>query len=225
MQALNEATDLVMLAIGGNDTGFSEVFSACRFESPERCAEVAARVSPRVDALTGSLVRLYQEVLRRAPNALVIVVLYADSLPSAGTPGLDACESLRAPGDELSDADLLVIEEWGKRSVPAWRRRSPRWPIRACRWPTLPTRSQGTASVRTSRGSGGEMAPFHFTRTRLVTPHLRCVSRSCSTSWPLRGDPRGAVAPRATSRAASAALHYPSAWAGSSAVEQVTLNH
>ena len=113
VQALNQETDLVMLAIGGNDTGFSEVFSACRFESSERCAAVAARVSPRVDALTGSLVRLYQEVLRRAPNALLIVVLYADSLPSAGTPGLDGCESLRTPGDELSDADLLVIEEWG----------------------------------------------------------------------------------------------------------------
>jgi lysophospholipase L1-like esterase len=114
VQALSDTTDLVMLAIGGNDTGFSEVFSACRFESPEHCGEVAARVAPRADALTGSLVRLYQEVLRRAPNALVIVVLYADSLPSAGAPGLDACESLRAPGDDLSDADLLVIAEWGR---------------------------------------------------------------------------------------------------------------
>ena len=114
VQALNDTTDVVMLAIGGNDTGFSEVFSVCRFDLEERCAEIAARVSPRVDALTGNLVRLYQEVLRKAPNALVIVVLYADSLPSAGTPGLDGCESLRAPGDELSDADLLVIQEWGE---------------------------------------------------------------------------------------------------------------
>jgi lysophospholipase L1-like esterase len=114
VQALSEATDLVMLAIGGNDTGFSEVFSACRFDAPERCAEVAARVAPRADALTGSLVGLYQEVLRKAPNALVLVVLYADSLPAAGTPGLDECVALRAPGDELSDADLLVIAEWGR---------------------------------------------------------------------------------------------------------------
>ena len=44
----------------------------------------------------------------------MIVVLYADSLPSAGDAGLDACESLRAPGDDLSDADLLVIAEWGR---------------------------------------------------------------------------------------------------------------
>ncbi|MFM7782347.1 MAG: GDSL-type esterase/lipase family protein, partial [Candidatus Limnocylindrus sp.] len=114
IQALDAESDLVMLSIGGNDTGFSEVFAACRFESEARCAQVAARMSPRVDALTGSLVRLYEEVLRTAPNALVLVVLYADSLPNPGTPGLDACESLRGPGDELSDADLFVIEEWGR---------------------------------------------------------------------------------------------------------------
>lgn len=113
VHALSGGTDLVMLAVGGNDTGFSDVFSACRFDPPERCAEVAARVAPRVDALAGGLVRLYQEVLRRAPNALVLVVLYADSLPAAGTPGLDECVALRVPGDELSDADLRVIEAWG----------------------------------------------------------------------------------------------------------------
>lgn len=114
MQALNRDTDLVMLSIGGNDTGFSEVFSACRFESPERCSESAARLAPRVEALTGNLVRLYEEAMRRAPRALVVVVLYAESLPAAGTPGLDECASLRAPGDHLSDADLSVIAEWGR---------------------------------------------------------------------------------------------------------------
>lgn len=117
IQALSDATDLVMLGIGGNDTGFSEVFSACRFEAPVRCREVADQMAPRTAALSGTLVRLYREVLRRAPNALVIVVLYADSLPLAGEPGLDACPALRAPGDEISDADLLILDEWGGRSA------------------------------------------------------------------------------------------------------------
>jgi hypothetical protein len=114
IQALTNTTDLVMLGIGGNDTGFSEVFSACRYEAPVRCREVADQMAPRTAALGGSLVRLYREVLHRAPNALVIVVLYADSLPLAGEPGLDACAALRAPGDDLSDADLLVLAEWGR---------------------------------------------------------------------------------------------------------------
>ena len=114
IQALSAETDLVMLGIGGNDTGFSEVFSACRFEAPVRCREVADQMAPRTAALSGTLVRLYREVLRRAPNALVIVVLYADSLPLAGEPGLDACAALRAPGDEISDADLLILDEWGR---------------------------------------------------------------------------------------------------------------
>lgn len=114
IQALGAETDLVMLGIGGNDTGFSEVFAACRFEEPARCGEVAAQMAPRTAALSGSLVRLYREVLHRAPNALVIVVNYADSLPLAGEPGLDRCISLRVPGDEISDADLLVLDEWGQ---------------------------------------------------------------------------------------------------------------
>lgn len=112
-QALNETTDLVMLGIGGNDTGFSELFSACRFEPSDRCRAVADRLAPRIDGLGGSLVRLYREVLGAAPNALVVVVLYADSLPSAGDVGLDGCSALRAAGDELSDADLLILDEWG----------------------------------------------------------------------------------------------------------------
>jgi hypothetical protein len=114
IQALSGWTNIVMLGIGGNDTGFSEVFSACRFEAPERCQQVADQMAPRTAALGGSLVRLYREVLQRAPNALVIIVLYADSLPLAGEPGLDSCAALRAPGDDLSDADLRILATWGR---------------------------------------------------------------------------------------------------------------
>jgi lysophospholipase L1-like esterase len=113
VQALSEETDIVMLGIGGNDAGFSEVFAACRTEDASACVTAGERMKPQAAALSGSLVRLYRTVLAKAPNAVVIVVMYADSLPAAGTPGLDACSALRAPGDSISDADLAVLAEWG----------------------------------------------------------------------------------------------------------------
>ena len=112
-QALDATTDLVMVGIGGNDAGFSAVFDACRHRDEATCAAVAAAQAPQSAALSATLVRLYRTILERAPNALVLVVLYADSLPSAGTPGLDACSAIRGPGDTLSDADLAVLAAWG----------------------------------------------------------------------------------------------------------------
>ena len=113
VQALSAETDIVMLGIGGNDAGFSEVFAACRTEDAAACVAAGERMKPQAAALSGTLVRLYRTVLAKAPNAVVIVVMYADSLPAAGTPGLDACSGLRAPGDSISDADLAVLAEWG----------------------------------------------------------------------------------------------------------------
>lgn len=113
IQALGDQTDIVMLGIGGNDAGFSEVFAACRFEDDAACAAAGERMAPRAAALSGTLVRLYRSVLAQAPRAVVIVVLYADSLPAAGSPGLDACPALRVPGDSISDADLAVLDRWG----------------------------------------------------------------------------------------------------------------
>jgi lysophospholipase L1-like esterase len=113
VQALSADTDIVMLGIGGNDAGFSEVFAACRTEVAADCVAAGARMKPQAAALSGTLVSLYRTVLERAPNAVVIVVMYADSLPVAGTPGLDACTALRAPGDSISDEDLVVLNEWG----------------------------------------------------------------------------------------------------------------
>ena len=101
------------VGIGGNDAGFSEVFAACRTEDAAACVAAGERMKPQAAALSGTLVRLYRTVLAKAPNAVVIVVMYADSLPSVGSPGLDTCSALRAPGDSISDADLAVLAEWG----------------------------------------------------------------------------------------------------------------
>ena len=51
LQALSIATNLVMLGIGGNDAGFSEVFSACRQSDPALCSDAAQRLAPRSEAV------------------------------------------------------------------------------------------------------------------------------------------------------------------------------
>ena len=119
VQALSAETDIVMLGIGGNDAGFSEVFAACRFEDDAACAAAGERMAPRAAALSGTLVRLYRSVLAQAPLAVVIVVLYADSLPAAGSPGLDACPALRVTGDSISDADLAKLDDLLAQMVAA----------------------------------------------------------------------------------------------------------
>ena len=65
VQALSAETDIVMLGIGGNDAGFSEVFAACRTEDVAACVAAGERMKPQAAALSGTLVRLYREVLRR----------------------------------------------------------------------------------------------------------------------------------------------------------------
>jgi len=113
VQALSAETNLVMVGIGGNDAGFSEVFNACRSADVAPCAAAAAAFAPQSAALSATLVRLYRTILERAPNAFVLVVLYADSLPNPGAPGLDLCAAIRAPGDSLSDSDLSILADWG----------------------------------------------------------------------------------------------------------------
>jgi hypothetical protein len=54
VQALSAETDIVMLGIGGNDAGFSEVFAACRTEDAAACVAAGERMKPQAAALSGT---------------------------------------------------------------------------------------------------------------------------------------------------------------------------
>ena len=165
VQALSEETDIVMLGIGGNDAGFSEVFAACRTEDAAACVTAGERMKPQAAALSGSLVRLYRTVLAKAPNAVVIVVMYADSLPAAPP------DSTHAPPSALrATASLMPTSRCLPSGAPilptASVAPSPPSTTRDCALPTLPMPSSATASATPSRTSGGGTARSRFTRMR-----------------------------------------------------------
>jgi lysophospholipase L1-like esterase len=78
LEALTPSTALVTLTVGGNDAGFSKVIVRCalpmwaaRCSPPVRKAQTFIRTT-----LPGRLDRLYAEIRRRAPAALVVVAGY-----------------------------------------------------------------------------------------------------------------------------------------------------
>ena len=85
---LNSSTALVTFSIGGNDAGFSTLFSKCVTAAPfTNCSsdkEVSEQVDGAIDALTGKTTRagitsydtLMADIAARAPGATVVAVGY-----------------------------------------------------------------------------------------------------------------------------------------------------
>ncbi|MEQ6903113.1 SGNH/GDSL hydrolase family protein [Nocardioides sp. YIM 152588] len=77
LDALDADTDLVLLSIGGNDTGWGQAVGACVLGDDAQCAGASAVVLGRITgALPGLLDRLYAQVAAAAPNARVLVTGY-----------------------------------------------------------------------------------------------------------------------------------------------------
>lgn len=85
---LNSSTGLVTFSIGGNDAGFSTIFSKCVTAAPfSNCSgnqEVSGQVNGAIDALAGKTTRagitsydtLMADIGNRAPGATVVAVGY-----------------------------------------------------------------------------------------------------------------------------------------------------
>jgi len=77
LSALSEATALVTVSVGGNDSGFAAAMLACKYGTAFWCRSVLERgrefVEKRLPARLGSL---YSEIRSRAPRAEVVVVGY-----------------------------------------------------------------------------------------------------------------------------------------------------
>lgn len=107
VSALSAATDLVTIAIGGNDIGFADVITTCQLGGDSTCEAAVnqARTEART-ILPGRLDQTYATIRSRAPNARVIVLGYP-RLFEYGTcnfPGMSQYERqlLNAGADELS---------------------------------------------------------------------------------------------------------------------------
>ncbi|GAB2761625.1 SGNH family lipase [Salinifilum aidingensis] len=117
LSALDEATTLVTVSVGGNDIGFGEIVTACLLGSEETCDERVSEGEQRARGeLPAALDETYGAIAEEAPNARVLVLGY----PRLTEPG--ACpipgftehkrERLNAGADVLSG----VIEQAAQRA-------------------------------------------------------------------------------------------------------------
>lgn len=91
LDALNPATTLVTLGIGGNDIGFIPLVRRCVSARPngsecrdENTAGGTDRLAARIDDAEGAVANVLGEISARAPNAEVLVVGYPTILPATG---------------------------------------------------------------------------------------------------------------------------------------------
>jgi hypothetical protein len=120
---LDADTDLVTLTIGGNDMSFAAVIEGCMLRNPiHDCLsddfyltrngrvdpQPLHRYQPHVISLTASKLRkTYEEILRRAPNARVVVLGYPALWPTAAERTGNCAANYLA----LSHADLDWFNE------------------------------------------------------------------------------------------------------------------
>ncbi|SCF41979.1 SGNH/GDSL hydrolase family protein [Micromonospora mirobrigensis] len=75
--ALSSSTTLVTITIGGNDAGFADVMSGCRFGSTSSCeSAVAGAKAFATSTLPARLDATYAAIRGRAPNARLVVLGY-----------------------------------------------------------------------------------------------------------------------------------------------------
>ncbi|RLP89042.1 SGNH/GDSL hydrolase family protein [Micromonospora sp. BL4] len=77
VNALSSATTLVTITIGGNDAGFVDVITSCRFGSTSSCTNAVNTAKAfATSTLPGRLDATYAAIRNRAPNARLIVLGY-----------------------------------------------------------------------------------------------------------------------------------------------------
>lgn len=77
VSALSSTTTLVTITIGGNDAGFADVITSCRFGSTTTCVDaVDTAKSFATTTLPGRLDATYAAIRNRAPNARLMVLGY-----------------------------------------------------------------------------------------------------------------------------------------------------
>jgi lysophospholipase L1-like esterase len=113
LSALSGSTNLVTIAIGGNDAGFSDVITRCALPFPFTCTnEINNSKSFITNTLPGQLDSLYSDIRNRAPNAHVLVIGYP-RLFNGQECNFGARISSGEQGDLNAVADLLAQKTAG----------------------------------------------------------------------------------------------------------------
>ncbi|TIC85077.1 SGNH/GDSL hydrolase family protein [Nocardioides sp. GY 10113] len=118
LDALDDDTDLVLLSIGGNDTGWGTAVAACVLGSDPQCATASAAVLGVITGrLPGLLDGLYAQIAAAAPDARVLVTGYVHLFsPEYGDylgVSVDEQETLNAGADTLAEVMRAAAERHG----------------------------------------------------------------------------------------------------------------
>lgn len=93
LSSLSSTTTMVTITIGGNDAGFADVMTSCRFGSTSNCTNAVNEAKAfATGTLPARLDRTYAAIRDRAPNARLIVLGYP-RLFETGSCGLLAMSS------------------------------------------------------------------------------------------------------------------------------------
>jgi lysophospholipase L1-like esterase len=127
LAALDEDTDLVLLSIGGNDTGWSQAVGACLGGTDAQCAAASKLVQGRIaGTLPGLLDTVYAKIAAAAPEARVIITGYPRLFsPEAGAYlGASPAEQqvLNDGADQLNEALAAAAERHGFEFVDVTER-------------------------------------------------------------------------------------------------------
>ncbi|SCL15863.1 Lysophospholipase L1 [Micromonospora nigra] len=112
VSSLSSSTTMVTITIGGNDAGFADVITSCRFGSTSKCTDAVNESKAFATAtLPGRLDRTYAAIRERAPNARLIVLGYP-RLFETGWCGLLAMSSYkRTILNQAADVLATVISD------------------------------------------------------------------------------------------------------------------
>lgn len=89
VDAVGPETDVVTISIGGNDAGYiPSLFGYCYARpasAPETCQATTDRLPAALDGIRSDVTEVLDEIQRRAPDALVVLVSYLRLMPDDGT--------------------------------------------------------------------------------------------------------------------------------------------
>jgi lysophospholipase L1-like esterase len=121
--AIDTASDLVTVTVGGNDAGFVSVVGECVIGA-DPCSHLDAQVEASLTGLGAKLEATYRQIRARAPQARLLVVGYPQVVADPATVDFATCAAVASPlpGLRIDAADATWLRQKGAELADVVRR-------------------------------------------------------------------------------------------------------
>ena len=118
LSALNDATALVSITVGGNDAGFTSTMRTCILKGTSACLAAVSTAQTLIsgDQFAGSLDSTYAAIRTRAPHAHVVVLGYPHLFQTQGLCHSALDDAARSAVNTATDALDGVIADHAARA-------------------------------------------------------------------------------------------------------------